>query len=215
MMSPTLHIFSLMSNSQTANTGRLTLHKKPLANIRENDFPVFDPLEKKYQKKCKKFAFLYCQFKYYSYLCSANKLLTLIPYAMDNSKLLVVQVLIDVADDIMHEESYNPVTGIVEYKGDTEIERKKWCELFTNIVAAHNDMLVLVQPCLSDKNHMENYDTMKAAIRKMVDNFQQKDNGCQNCTVKQYPPCDKGVPCCQCKEQCNSRQPCPKKGGEK
>ncbi len=77
MMSPTLHIFSLMSNSQTANTGHLTLHKKPLANIRGNDFPVFDPLEKKYQKKCKKFAFLYCQFKYYSYLCSANKVTNL------------------------------------------------------------------------------------------------------------------------------------------
>ena len=57
MMSPTLHIFSLMSNSQTANTGRLTLHKKPLANIRENDFPVFDPLEKKYQKKVQKICF--------------------------------------------------------------------------------------------------------------------------------------------------------------
>jgi len=46
-----------MSNSQTANTGRLTLHKKPLANIRENDFPVFDPLEKKYQKSAKNLLF--------------------------------------------------------------------------------------------------------------------------------------------------------------
>lgn len=32
---------------------------------------------------------------------------------------------------------------------------------------------------------------------------------CADCILKQFPPCDKGVPCCKCDElQCNSRQPC-------
>lgn len=38
---------------------------------------------------------------------------------------------------------------------------------------------------------------------------------CPDCFVAQYPPCGKGIPCCKCHEEgCNSRQPCPKKGGE-
>lgn len=38
---------------------------------------------------------------------------------------------------------------------------------------------------------------------------------CPDCFVVQYPPCGKGIPCCKCHEEgCNSRQPCPKKGGE-
>lgn len=36
---------------------------------------------------------------------------------------------------------------------------------------------------------------------------------CENCIVKQWLPCSKGIPCCQCKDRCNGRQPCPKKGG--
>lgn len=37
---------------------------------------------------------------------------------------------------------------------------------------------------------------------------------CPECFVAQYPPCGKGIPCCKCHEEdCNSRQPCPKKGG--
>ena len=80
MMSPTLHIFSLMSNSQTANTGRLTLHKKPLANIRGNDFPVFDPLEKKYQKSAIFFIFCIVNSNIIRIFAVQTKLLTLIPY---------------------------------------------------------------------------------------------------------------------------------------
>lgn len=39
-------------------------------------------------------------------------------------------------------------------------------------------------------------------------------NSCDGCIVKKYPACDLGIPCCQCKDDsCNSRQPCPKKGG--
>lgn len=31
-----------------------------------------------------------------------------------------------------------------------------------------------------------------------------------NCELKTFPACEKGIPCCQCDEQrCNSRQPCP------
>lgn len=37
---------------------------------------------------------------------------------------------------------------------------------------------------------------------------------CKNCTLKQFPTCDKRIPCCQCKDECNGRQPCPKKGGQ-
>lgn len=28
------------------------------------------------------------------------------------------------------------------------------------------------------------------------------------CEMKKCPPCDKGIPCCKCKEECNSRQKC-------
>lgn len=35
---------------------------------------------------------------------------------------------------------------------------------------------------------------------------------CKDCIVRQYPPCGDGIPCCQCdREECNGRQPCPKK----
>ena len=38
---------------------------------------------------------------------------------------------------------------------------------------------------------------------------------CPDCMVAQYPACDKGIPCCHCDaKDCNSRQPCPKKGAE-
>lgn len=34
---------------------------------------------------------------------------------------------------------------------------------------------------------------------------------CDECQVKQNPPCEKQIPCCRCGEpKCNSRQPCPK-----
>ena len=40
--------------------------------------PFFMPeTQKKVQKKCKIFAFLYCQFKTFSYICSANKVINL------------------------------------------------------------------------------------------------------------------------------------------
>ena len=29
------------------------------------------------------------------------------------------------------------------------------------------------------------------------------------CGMKTHPPCDKGIPCCRCKDECNSRQYCP------
>lgn len=32
---------------------------------------------------------------------------------------------------------------------------------------------------------------------------------CAECTMREYPPCDKGIPCCRCKDECNSRQLCP------
>lgn len=38
---------------------------------------------------------------------------------------------------------------------------------------------------------------------------------CKECLVRQFPACSDGIPCCQCKlEECNSRQPCPKKQEE-
>lgn len=40
---------------------------------------------------------------------------------------------------------------------------------------------------------------------------------CPDCIVAKYPPCDKGIPCCKCEkkqDECNSRQPCPKKEGK-
>jgi len=34
--------------------------------------------------------------------------------------------------------------------------------------------------------------------------------GCMNCEVRNYPPCDKRIPCCKCENMdCNGRQPCP------
>ena len=49
---------------------------------------------------------------------------------------------------------------------------------------------------------------------KPVFTDEEKQSGCPDCPVKQYPACGKGIPCCQCKEEsCNGRQPCPKKGG--
>ena len=38
---------------------------------------------------------------------------------------------------------------------------------------------------------------------------------CADCVLAEYPPCNKGIPCCKCGDECNSRQPCQKKGGEK
>lgn len=33
---------------------------------------------------------------------------------------------------------------------------------------------------------------------------------CNNCELKKFPVCDKGLPCCRCgAPDCNSRQPCP------
>ena len=44
---------------------------------------------------------------------------------------------------------------------------------------------------------------------------EDQSTSCPTCPVKQNPACSKGIPCCQCKEEsCNSRQACPKKGGE-
>lgn len=34
----------------------------------------------------------------------------------------------------------------------------------------------------------------------------------KECPAREYPTCDKGIPCCICNEpQCNSRQSCPAK----
>ena len=81
-------VFASLKNSevatrQTAKPRRLQHHKKnfnnrkiPSYNIRENDFRVHSTFKKdakKMQKRCKKTCFLYCQFKTFSYLCSANK----------------------------------------------------------------------------------------------------------------------------------------------
>lgn len=39
---------------------------------------------------------------------------------------------------------------------------------------------------------------------------------CKDCLVRLYPSCGEKIPCCQCKlEECNSRQPCPKKEAKK
>lgn len=46
-------------------------------------------------------------------------------------------------------------------------------------------------------------------------NASKKKTVCPDCIVAQYPSCDKMIPCCQCHDEgCNSRQSCPKKGGE-
>lgn len=133
---------------------------------------------------------------------------------MDNTKLLVIQVLIDVVDDIMHNESFNPITGVFEDKGDTQIERERWHKVFHHIVEAHNAMNGQPYLCVTS-NYKEDYNFLKNSVRQMVDDFYKKDDCCQNCIVRQYPACGKGIPCCQCKKSsCNGRQPCPKKGGE-
>ena len=33
---------------------------------------------------------------------------------------------------------------------------------------------------------------------------------CPDCILREYPPCDKKIPCCKCDEGCSSRQPCQK-----
>lgn len=40
----------------------------------------------------------------------------------------------------------------------------------------------------------------------------KKKTACPDCIVAEFPGCDLDIPCCKCDEQCNSRQPCPKKG---
>ena len=41
------------------------------------------------------------------------------------------------------------------------------------------------------------------------------ETACDECRVKQYPPCSLLIPCCRCGEQsCNGRQPCPKEEGK-
>lgn len=38
----------------------------------------------------------------------------------------------------------------------------------------------------------------------------KKMKNCNNCELKKFPACDKGLPCCRCDNpSCNSRQPCP------
>jgi hypothetical protein len=35
---------------------------------------------------------------------------------------------------------------------------------------------------------------------------------CKDCPVRLYPACGENIPCCQCdREECNGRQPCPRK----
>ena len=35
---------------------------------------------------------------------------------------------------------------------------------------------------------------------------------CKDCPVRLYPACGENIPCCQCDlEECNGRQPCPRK----
>lgn len=42
-----------------------------------------------------------------------------------------------------------------------------------------------------------------------------ENTGCPDCVMVAWPPCDKGIPCCKCEDECNSRQPCRQRGGEK
>ncbi|MBQ1486163.1 MAG: hypothetical protein IIZ44_06860 [Muribaculaceae bacterium] len=34
---------------------------------------------------------------------------------------------------------------------------------------------------------------------------------CKGCKLAKYPPCPLLIPCCRCQQNCNSRQPCPKR----
>lgn len=54
--------------------------------------------------------------------------------------------------------------------------------------------------------------TLKAVPQLIDKGFRRKN--CADCVLAEYPPCNKGIPCCKCGDECNSRQPCPKKGGE-
>ena len=47
------------------------------------------------------------------------------------------------------------------------------------------------------------------------DGADRVDPYCAECMLKEFPPCEKSIPCCKCKDNCNSRQPCPKKGGDR
>ena len=95
---------------------------------------------------------------------------------MGNSKLLVIQVLIDIVDDIMREESFNALTGLWEDQGQTEKDRKIWHDVFENIVESHNKMLGLYS-LASAANYGENYYALKAAVSLMVNDFMEKKGG--------------------------------------
>ena len=74
MISPTLHILPLKSNFfPTASNGRLTFDKQPLANIRENDFPI---RRKKMQKNAKYLLFCIANSFLFRIFAVQTKLLT-------------------------------------------------------------------------------------------------------------------------------------------
>ena len=54
-------------------------------------------------------------------------------------------------------------------------------------------------------------------INARLDHLQahQQQAFCADCPLISYPPCESSVPCCRCNEDCNSRQPCPKKSQPK
>jgi len=78
-------------------------------------------------------------------------------------------------------------------------------------------------PYWFDEGHPEDGDRIRGEVTHWMALPQPPEHiagisnktACPDCFVAQYPPCGKGIPCCKCHEEgCNSRQPCPKKGGE-
>lgn len=95
---------------------------------------------------------------------------------MDNSKLLVIQVLIDVVDDIMREESYNVHTGLWEDQGQNERECKAWHDVFEDIVDAHNATGAWYN-LTTAANYGTDYYALKNAVRQKVNDFIKEKGG--------------------------------------
>ena len=87
---------------------------------------------------------------------------------MDYAYLLVIQVLIDVADDIMRK--YDPVNF-------TEEERNRWNETLEHIVEAHNAMLLSKLMMASD--YKTDYYSYKKSVEQTLVDFLNEKGGIQ------------------------------------
>ncbi len=85
---------------------------------------------------------------------------------MDYAYLLVIQVLIDVADDIMRK--YDPVSF-------TEEERNRWNETLEHIGEAHNAMLLSKLMMAAD--YTTDYYSYKKSVEQTLVDFLNEKGG--------------------------------------